>query len=1738
MSDITKRVSIKSIYLSLFMLGLSSMLINSMMDLESFIFLRLLGSSIYDAQGMCFFLRRFNLMVGIVMTFLSITFCGPVVCGYWHWLLFFGYLIMSVYISLLSSSAATISKSTVAGVFALSIISYALQTSSVKFMFDPKIFDGDEDCSLHILIFLAGCFSSGILVRMLLKFSKTNPFLTLNDSRAALHLFNRLFWVFTFISGISALLLSRMTCVKDDEEDEEATSGQSLSELLNNNNRWIFVAACLGWCFSPMLNNFAISLVHNLDRLQSIDLEYVQYFTSLVVSLIICTLVYNEIIVFKGKTVTYSSFYTALCGIVKLEGVENTLSDDGVSEEATSMASSINSRLVRSIQPWVALPHGYWTEWEEYDNSDNHRMVTLVSMHMTISKIRNEDIYDVYDPCEDPKSLSDYYMDLLDCRYSLLWLICCFVSYYQNLLATIGEIFPDESCGGTNCCCLTELCTKIKSHKCCCISEESKPKIECNKCQACDCKNNKYLKCYVTSTINTCIKDANKLILDINSCNELGDDFEVTSETILLSATALERFLLTFLCLLVYARLVDEFLLLHSLMKSIAVNICKSFSNYCEKCKCEKDSKPEAKDCKCCCTLYFKLLKCLCMLHEKHNDVVNIILGKSAANLASTIPTLSLIRSVSLLSTYFSDFLDSKFVCEPSTCGCKCQKDNCSCKKYSTKLDDILNLMIGGLEFFSECDGLLSSVIYLISNFAKENFTCISLRPSTLYMHDWTFPKISYDKICDVTKLDSCFSNLSECCPSSSGKCLCHNGNAKKEYYCCQCCSENCVCGGVPTSNKSCCSENCKCNCCTKNVMICCKCIERDKIISCCATYSTAKHRCNTCLDCSCHSLEGFGICINGNKQEECEKHSCGKFNCLIGGSECSLICCVSLTISRIGSSSIFSMCREVFRFGSHLRKISSNSCTHGKACVCKCCEDIKCCIDCNVFSCLKTICSETKDTIECVKACKDGNCSCLPCLLGCTVSHIKKFKACFTQGKSCMICPQVVDDWSSRNCTISSSISSSCYIKTISSCTCQNCCCKNESAGCTTTECKCPCAKIKPSDFESLSKRINTYDKCTRNRLYNVRAYGFCKISQIERNIKEINEETEKCKKNVVCDITKLTGRMELVAGQSKIFKSMLSTITRTLHRSSLEFNKLCKYLDCLMEKTGRSMQLVYSTRKSMMTQSMKDVVKEYKQEIKPKEMIEEKFIDGNFILLYLSLCFMILLFCKIGGIIPYVRNIPYVPKLRFLVMAFATVTSFTLNYSLASLSTSRCNRDYLINMAMLLGLVSGIIYSWVSQWLTYRMFLYEQFRLIYARFRLIYPSSVYRYQPGWFWWFEGFVSFLKMDFYAMVVMLTFGNLKESYDPFSFGFSSRFEANYDLVDSGSHIFSEEDCLKHIKKSVLEASPMKLSTMLDLRSFLSIPRNNCNFLTDVDDGESVNYSVDLLWQSWKTGVKATSFADRLQHLRENALKLAEKAVQKSARDSSYDFDSVNQLKVMFEFQNEHLLDLPSKCLTDAAGNSQILLSVQARKLLKLYEKEYLRLWHSYYSDHSEGEKVEKYALPGDIMSMAELLSEFKQWEKNKYEMCDEVFGSHDICKSVVSRVVEEFNSILADNTPFAIIENYKGIISDSYVVEEMPSEIKIAKFLTEASKSSDIQQLNLIKSEMASLMQNNDPNLKKYIGTLLNGYVSLCKNIDAESSMSEKFWKHDGYLLGEWMRWQGLPTSNDVIDMFFKLYSF
>ncbi|AFZ79165.1 hypothetical protein BEWA_020110 [Theileria equi strain WA] len=1686
MSDITKRVSIKSIYLSLFMLGLSSMLINSMMDLESFIFLRLLGSSIYDAQGMCFFLRRFNLMVGIVMTFLSITFCGPVVCGYWHWLLFFGYLIMSVYISLLSSSAATISKSTVAGVFALSIISYALQTSSVKFMFDPKIFDGDEDCSLHILIFLAGCFSSGILVRMLLKFSKTNPFLTLNDSRAALHLFNRLFWVFTFISGISALLLSRMTCVKDDEEDEEATSGQSLSELLNNNNRWIFVAACLGWCFSPMLNNFAISLVHNLDRLQSIDLEYVQYFTSLVVSLIICTLVYNEIIVFKGKTVTYSSFYTALCGIVKLEGVENTLSDDGVSEEATSMASSINSRLVRSIQPWVALPHGYWTEWEEYDNSDNHRMVTLVSMHMTISKIRNEDIYDVYDPCEDPKSLSDYYMDLLDCRYSLLWLICCFVSYYQNLLATIGEIFPDESCGGTNCCCLTELCTKIKSHKCCCISEESKPKIECNKCQACDCKNNKYLKCYVTSTINTCIKDANKLILDINSCNELGDDFEVTSETILLSATALERFLLTFLCLLVYARLVDEFLLLHSLMKSIAVNICKSFSNYCEKCKCEKDSKPEAKDCKCCCTLYFKLLKCLCMLHEKHNDVVNIILGKSAANLASTIPTLSLIRSVSLLSTYFSDFLDSKFVCEPSTCGCKCQKDNCSCKKYSTKLDDILNLMIGGLEFFSECDGLLSSVILLYSEFTFNDTSSFSLfnhivkfsddaLTSTLYASK-IFSYMAYaDFLCNdalnsSTQQENCTntscSNICSCCGDSNiGQCCCF----KNDHQCCNEGEQNlgkCLdqVSGIfkcQSATQDSCSQlicslvKLKHDFCTlhKATATAYTNLCGNPMESLCSSIESFKHICFQCTSdtnsvCNCNNTQGSNCKINKRFCNLTQFLVTGNHKCT-GGTSC--------TCKYIGCA--------LKRLNSVLNKFSTD---HIK-CDCCCDSDTDCGLCCNKNG----LCDCTKD--------KKGMNE-LFCLLCCGLKTLSSTSACIEDH----IC-QVLNTF--------------CRIKKLL----DDLSCQYRKLNCYITKLRC----IIVTSTDVIGKNM---DNLRSSKERNFKSYS----SVIKSSLSTVNSACE-----LYCQHYK-----------------DICKFNATIYSHICEYNKLRSAAIKLEEKNISTIISLSGIRYSIFVNPIvliRNVVANYYS----KRVIEtEEKLKGWKLTAFLYTVIMILLFCKIGGIIPYVRNIPYVPKLRFLVMAFATVTSFTLNYSLASLSTSRCNRDYLINMAMLLGLVSGIIYSWVSQWLTYRMFLYEQFRLIYARFRLIYPSSVYRYQPGWFWWFEGFVSFLKMDFYAMVVMLTFGNLKESYDPFSFGFSSRFEANYDLVDSGSHIFSEEDCLKHIKKSVLEASPMKLSTMLDLRSFLSIPRNNCNFLTDVDDGESVNYSVDLLWQSWKTGVKATSFADRLQHLRENALKLAEKAVQKSARDSSYDFDSVNQLKVMFEFQNEHLLDLPSKCLTDAAGNSQILLSVQARKLLKLYEKEYLRLWHSYYSDHSEGEKVEKYALPGDIMSMAELLSEFKQWEKNKYEMCDEVFGSHDICKSVVSRVVEEFNSILADNTPFAIIENYKGIISDSYVVEEMPSEIKIAKFLTEASKSSDIQQLNLIKSEMASLMQNNDPNLKKYIGTLLNGYVSLCKNIDAESSMSEKFWKHDGYLLGEWMRWQGLPTSNDVIDMFFKLYSF
>ncbi|XP_951819.1 uncharacterized protein TA15720 [Theileria annulata] len=1489
-------------HLAFFMAGLSCMIINSVVDLESYVFLRFLGTTSYDSQTISFFLRRFNLVIGIVMCSISIVYGSSVVCSEWHWMLFILYFLVSIYIYMLSNNFILVGKFALIPVFCISLVSNGLMIATIKYIFEGSYNKYDDNNTLSLLIFICGAFTSGILVKLILQLSGDLK-ISEDENYPGLKLFNRLFVVFAVITLVTSFLISRLPYSPEDEISPKSPN-KSLRNVLYSKSRWVFIIGSLSWSFSPILNNLTLSVINDLNPLEALNLEHIQFLTSLTFAFGYYILILVKIVNLHKKSGLPYTFYDLICKILKITHESNpeVILDKGIAEDLMSN-NAISIRLYRGIQPWCYLQHGFWTPWEVYDCVDSARLMNVTSVKMKIAKIRGgPDFSNLDDDCLEHKTLQDEYLEIVDAKHLLMWDITCFITQCGDILTLMPDIFHcceqtpiSCACGSASseCGCCTPVPETKKSHCCLtclknCCSEESKAKcvcftkcfencfcgedckfIEC--CYACDMSKYHHYKTFVYGILVTCCHEARCLLQKISESPDLEDNL-IVSRTNEVSLSILEMYAISFLCILVYARIADEFLLIFQVMRQIALDLTKSVICFLCKCKCEgpcepkKDEKEkekicsepsskekEKKECKCVCTLYCKFIKCVVLLHERQNEVCKIILGLSKKSLAEELPTLSMTRSVSLFASYFGDFMCSAFLCEESTCNCNgkgknnCNDDNkkCPCCRYSTRIDDLLCMMYKGLQYLSEFDGVLSTIIFHLA-----------------YFREFKLEEVNEQ----VVATSEC-----TCCCKKQG----NNG--------CQC-----TCSTSPPAN---------CKCC-----LCCLCCPADNSKGCsCDCAGTPKKCCICCICCeACQTKKGGCDCCNGNT---------------------------------------------------------------GKCCVC--CE-------------------------KCPKTC-------------------------------------------SEKCA----------------------CCSKDCSGCC-----CMCCLI-------------------------------CKKKESER----------------------------------------------------YPLLKLC-------ENSKKNLELITSTRRCMVVQSMLDYMNKANLFRDTMKNLNRTSIGLTLILLYFISSLLLYSFCVVGNHISYVRNVPNIKKLKYTIPFFSIITVITIIHSFVYLSDFGKDSSLIINLMILISMIISTLCSWITQWLTYRILLYNQFEGFYTKLRLIYTGVLTTYQPSFSWWSEGFTSFIKTDFYTMYILLTLKNFYEYYDPFSFGFTSKLKVNYTMLQSHQymniqtkmgHLITSEEFVKKVERLLLDKSKFgkkyHLKDLLDYRAFQLIPKDSYSFLTDLGDFDKVDYSVDMLYESWCKGRKMTQEMDRLQTLREQSLKIVENFVQEEVKRNNYDRESIKKLKKFFDFQTHILTTLAERCLEDAVNIGDKLSSIDSSILITVYELEYRKKWETYFNKIDDlveeiVEEIEEEYVPYEKKRLMNLCT---VWKMVKTSHCLDIYSSL-VCKAAVDTAMDEFQVLLLDQNNDDPVQSFIDLISTSEQTDNVSNEIKLSKYLSHVSKTGDISELNKIKSEISSLILSN-ASMNKYLGSLLEGYISVCKSICNESNIYSYVNRNNEIIIGEWIRWQGQHITHDLIKLLSKIYT-
>ncbi|XP_955537.1 uncharacterized protein TA17370 [Theileria annulata] len=1503
-SHSTKGNTLINTHLTFFFLGLSSLIIYPMLDLNSFVYLRFLGITIYDAESISFFLRRLNLSIGLIFCSISMAIGHGSDCKIWSWMLFISYFLSSFYVYSLSNNYLFVGKLSLFFVVLVSLSSHGLLMSSVKLMFAKDFIFLDNKPQSRFFAFSTGCFTSGILVNILIKLT-TGEIFSYSDSQNTLKMYNRLFISFTLITLICSFLTSTLKPIEMKDEDLIANGPPPLTKPTFIGNTWIFSIACFCWSLSPMLNNLTLPVMHSVKREDSFKLEFYQFLVSLIVSALFYLFDSFDVLSFKKRGYTYNSLYRSICNMMKYRpeaplNPELKIHQD-VREDISVLSNSLSVRLFRDPQAWQSLPYGFWCEWEEYDNFDTSRILNVLSMYSTITDIRNEDPFNLDEyfilGCTGLTHPQEHYKTIKRNKYILLWLVCSLVNYLNVLCCKLEEIF--KHCTSPTICCLS-----VIMFLCCCCNQKCDFTIFiCAGTCCCTSETCKEIKCYLENAIKATVEDCNALLYDINTCSLLLDSKEVDYDQMMDSLGILEELLMRFVICLLYARLIDEYLLLHKYMKCICDRlriVCGKFRDgcTCKHAKEEKDTKPV----KCSCVMYCKMVQCISKLHAKQKKVSDIFMGNNLENIIDVMPPMSLTRAIILLASFFGDFMCSDFLQEKGNCECTKDLKNCCCIgqsicfccRFNSRVDDILTLILLAIDTPTDCDSILANVISVLASFS-------SFRYPSMFHHG-----IYY--IEGIPPLAE--SNTS---PSESNV-LTVFGTIYSQF-------SNLMNSLLPPGHL----------------------------------------RSSSCSFC----LNEAGLCPCLRQLLCCMREVC---------------CLIEMIINEIGTTSV-SVC-----FIADYDKL-------------------------------------------------EGYYKRLQCSAG-------KLKTCSTTASQC--CGSTV----SNGCTHSSEF-------------CKFICCLCDSV-CTTASLVCTLNQQSKISIQTLS-------------------------SSLKDQLSELNEKNTNMYKSI------RGTRMGMLIKPSKSLSKMITHYKKTI--------------------IGR--------------------VSDYKR--------------WEFYLFFLS-TFVCLFLIYLSRLIPYLRNIPNKTKFMYIIVLYSFITSYFFNSSFGFLSTFDKDSAFYISLAIVLGIILSILYSWLTQWFNYRMFLFEQFVDLYSRFRLLFPGSKYLNSPTLFWWIEGFVSFIKMDMLSMYNLFGISKDRDIYNPFNFGFTSKLNIEYNLVESSSHIFTEDQCLENIKSSVFDAKLLELEGLLNFRSFYHLKQTDHSFMV-LSSEDNVNYPIDLLYNAWSLGSKISEFTDRLHRLREGAILAIEKDVQMQAKLNGYDIGSINKLKHFFEFQNKCLIEAPKLSLIDSSNRThKHFLSVQSKKLIKLYQKSYSDKWKVYlqkiYSNESEepeastsvketrSRRDERKLSLTDIfnkMPMESFLKSYDDWRTKKLKNCDTVFDRNDLCKVIVTKTCREFENIaFAHNDVSEIMNELIKFVLTSFTLKDTPENFEIIKLLSKKNKFAESKDVSSILDKIAKSIRSHTFGVRS---SVIKDLLSICKNIDMEKTMIYKVFKYDRFLIGEWIRWQGLHISGDLVNM-------
>ncbi|KAK1442857.1 hypothetical protein BgAZ_303750 [Babesia gibsoni] len=1724
--------------LSCILLGICASLIHPLSNFDIYLLLRYMDIDSIYAQGVWYFFRRFNFMIGVLATLFILTFATAnrrdvKRCS---WLLFYLYGCLLWMLKPDQYGVVTLTQSFQWLLCGVSVLSNVLQSLSIFYIFDPDAPRGNSCRGSRLVLFTSGYIFSGPFVRFLSYGSTSMDHVYAMGTTEILKILRSTMLVYvglTFCCALTITVLIRCHWEGPCADYLPLTIGGTVSFILNYDNWKLLFKSALGWSLAPFCGILMSISILNASMRQTSDATTGHY-----VAFLVYLLSWLFVQHFERKRINFNidtemlkialsdelSKYKKAFAVP--DGDKNFKKNNGVSSRHGKLAA----RLLKNEQPWMLLPHGFWTKWCDEDARDNKTTLQCMEMYVKLLEckqhIENCGYPDACDVMMTQSESTELKCSLLlDIRCRMLWELTCLCNRYEAIAASIPSMnskcpYKSAPCRFDSLLCSVQYCLG------CCQG------LKHYKCKNCLYRSSDILgsiMIVVKGTFDRIVARGKYLSKSLGSSWHK-DVYTFCNETMVDALRHLEECMGELFVMLLYARLMEEWLfccraiqMIDKCLNTILEYSC-SRGELCEhfdvcnnssgtncrsadssnssaettECTSTQQSQIASKGSKrsnvpepCGCRLARKLFECVLMLHRKQCDAGELILQGHCDSLDKAMPNMSHVRAVALLSNSYLTLTRSAKNGSGVCSQCQSPSNNCgsTCLHFDPHVDELLDELIDDLDKHEKADRLLSTIISLIASVDKSNLSKKLVRPKKVTIIGKLLSELLFGSFNVALSVASAVLGTPKfeykrqhcCCTELSCKC-CNKSNEKPCPQCLGCCEGDCC---DDCKNKGCCSQ-----------------AESGTAGSCGA--------CSGCSECECPcpnlGTQPTILCCNicNCKSGCCGETSCGtttcckktlvclakKACCLIHGLSCCWVVFVKSLCCDTGNKYLM---KNLCCFQTYIQNMKSFCQGNGgSSSTTTCCTNNgkgDTCINKNTVTLLQALFKPVSHS-----GCNNQNECPNNCIWCCSLKCCckeEKCKCCCGED-NCRYTPKQI--FNRLKCISGKYKAITCTLQ----CICWPTTIIENAKRCYYAYCHYICCY-----YEEIHCRLYTLIACAQKIA--------CKLKKCVTAVKTKQEENYKALESC---IQHLQSKIWIVGAKDKKLNAAMDAQFALMGKNSKLMDEIDEFTKTLHKKVGRTRRYIDTTKRSIYLDSLKDVLCRIMYIGKDRCATPLEEWSTLFLRIYVVWIFCLVFKGISVDLLPHFGISGHHTFYKTAGYALSIVSSYLLMSGFSTMAKLPRQAGYLINVVVMLGMVMTICFSWVLQGFAYRSYMIGQFKQYQHEYRVVYPdyANPPRIRCGEI--YDGFVSLVKADAKGISDFVYLKDVVYNSDPYGLGHSSRF--NMHSTPSCNMIFrwTDKHTAYHARVDVLSRDIRDLTLFFDYIAFKMTMKHHWYFLTDVPMGRNIPYTFDLMWNAWLKGNTVTEGHQKVRDARLEALENVSNGILSECEGERRCL--LNLEAKLRNFQKAQSAEMGRRCIDIQFLPDTVKFPFQRDSIVTLFEDEYRLLWDDYTRNHeddvSEGPSSQQSATIEDLSQM------ISDWTKRTNDICKSKYGGNAYCLAIVSQLANNFDGFLKTLSDGKEFDTVEELLQFYEAYSQSPSHVEFKA------------PCNNIDGELCSLLPSNAEN-----------DFSLVESANANQPMEVMGGRRQNakttfntYLLGEWIKKQGVHIPSSALEMMLK----